>query len=233
MTLQIDQFRAVVAGGFQKPNKYRLLIPVPSIFAQMPEYGTLYNTDRYLSFYCNSLDFVGVNLQTVPITRYGYGSAQEYGYSAAFSNIMATFYVDSDALNMWFFQKWCRVVNNFNMEGTIAGSDSLNVQPFENYYKDDYAVDMYVTLLSQLDEDVGTWVMREAFPKSIAETKLAWDVVNDIMRVTVIFSYADWYLLNSQESRLIGGIVNNTGPGGSSDAISQAALQDLGINPAP
>ena len=194
MGIDIDTFRFTVSGGFQKPDKYRIFIPVPFLMTKLPWYQSLYSTARDLEFYADSVDLIGATLQTVPISRYGYGAAHEYVYGVGFSNIMMTFYNDSQAQNLFYFQQWMNICNNFDMSAGVAGSDVLGINTYESYYRDDYVVDANITLLNSQGLDVATWTMRQSYPKAVPESKLAWSITGDVHRITVIFSYTDWFL---------------------------------------
>jgi hypothetical protein len=60
-------------------------------------------------------------------------------------------------------------------------------------YKDDYAVDIKISVFKENTEEVIKIVLRQAFPTDIGDIQLNWNDTNDYMRIPVSFTYTDWY----------------------------------------
>ena len=195
MIFSIDDFRAATDFGFLTPDRYRVRFPIPPAMANTyKEYTALYNTNRYLEFYSDSVDFAGVGLATHNVVRYGYGASEKKPIAPIFNDVMFTFYNDTESMNYHFFELWMNIVSNFNMSKGIDGVINPGSVPYEMYYKDDYAVDSMVTLIDNNANEVATWRYRQMFPIDIPHIKLGWGIIQDVMRATVVFSFTDKYI---------------------------------------
>lgn len=195
MVTDIQGIKQTLSGGLQRPNKFRLNFPIAPVMLNVPYYNALYQVSQNIEYHADSIDLVGVDLQTVPIQRFGYGPAYEIPIGSTFQNIMVTFYVDHVGAYVNYFQTWTNCIHNFNMEQGITATDDLGLSnAYELYYAEDYVVDMSMTLLNVQNQDVVTYNVRRAFPKSVAVTKMAWNINSDVQRLTVIFAYRDWYI---------------------------------------
>jgi hypothetical protein len=196
-------FSATVQNGFQKPSRYRLRFPIPSVLAGVQ---TFTQDLPYMEYYSDSIDFVDVGFATRNVVRYGYGPHEKQPTFPVFNDVMVTFYNDSLSNNLTFFQQWMWSVQNFNMSSGIlpnSGDTNGSVQPYELLYRDDYVVNGMITLLDNTDQDVCTWRMRRMWPIHMPNVKLGWAIINDVMRVTVMFAYTDWYVDTSLPGTLI------------------------------
>ena len=110
-----------------------------------------------LEFFADSIDFAGVTLATHNVTRYGYGPFEKKPVFPQFADIMITFYADASAENLTFFQAWLNTIANFNFSNGInplTQNNQLNIpyslaggqSVYEVAYKDDYAVDGWITM---------------------------------------------------------------------------------------
>jgi hypothetical protein len=194
----INQFRSVVAGGFAKPDRYRIRFPIP---LGLNPFGTYYNISRFLEFYAESIQFVGVGFTTVNILRYGYGASEQKPIFPNFQEIQVVFYADAAGDNLRFFHDWANLVNNFNMKGGIVSPSADGVYPYEFAYKDDYVVDGMITLLNGFGDEVQTWHPRRMYPLQIPSIALTWSSTRDILKLTVIFTYMDWYREKVEEGQ--------------------------------
>lgn len=221
MTFSPNDFRAVVNSnkGFLKLTRYRVRFPIPQAMVNNNLSSGYYNLLRTMEYYTDSFDFPGMGFITRNVVRYGYGPSEKKPVAPGFSDIAMTVYNDATSLNFNFFRDWLLLVQNFDMTDGIAGlSTSTNNEPYELFYKDEYAVDGMVTLLSDTDEDVVTVRMRQMFPIHIPEMKIGWAIKNDIQRFRVIFSFTDWYTDWTQGGTLV-------------DQVTQIAQQGQQQNP--
>lgn len=204
MSFNIAAFTAEVQSGFQKPNRYRVRFPIPPVLNGYQPFTASLPT---LEFFAESADLVDIGFATRNIVRYGYGMSEKKPFTPIVNDVAITFYNDSVSSNLGFFQQWTWAIQNYDLSNGIVvnGQQGLNttVQPYELLYKDDYAVDGMITLIDNNDNDVATWRMRRMWPMHITNTKLGWAIINDIMKITVVFNYTDWYIDTSQSGTLI------------------------------
>lgn len=161
------------------------------------------DTVRYMEYWTNTTDLPGVSLLTRPINRYGYGGSEKKPIVPIFNDIMMTFYNDSGSVNLQFFHDWFKLVSNFNLkDGVNSTFDTQNYKtaPWELSYKGDYTVDPEIILYDIAGDPQYTIKMRELYPISIPETKMVWEPQPTIMQIVVMFTYYDWYHLDSASS---------------------------------
>jgi len=198
--LNIENFRQQVAPGFQRLNKYLVRFPIPPVLNSTVGAGPgsqYYNTLSKIEFYTSLVELPGVATGTVNVVRYGYGATESVPYVPLFENIQMMFYDDVNNMNLTFFQGWLNNIQNYNMsEGINGGSTALS--PYEGYYKDDYAVDGWIILLSDKGEEMVTYRVRKMYPVQVFNTKLFW-AAREIFQVSVYFNYMDWYIESMAE----------------------------------
>ena len=222
MVFEIDSFRSAVSAGFQKLEHYRVRFPYPNLMLGQTYANTL-NSVAALEFYADSVDFAGVSLATHNINRYGYGPTEKKPVFPQFQDIMITFYADANADNLTFFQAWLNTIMNFNMSGginSIVTNNQFNTpydlpggtNVYEVAYKDEYAVDGWVTMFDNAENPITTLYMRQMYPIHIPEIKMGWALTQDVMRVTVIFTFMDWYIISGDPDNP-GAVQNNLGVG--------------------
>lgn len=205
MAFDIDAFRGVNDQIFLKPTHYSVLFPIPVVAQAAGAVGTFLQQTYNLQFASDSIDLVGVGSLNNTVVRYGYGASEKKAGAPSFNDILITFYNDGQSQNLNFFQLWMDLIINFDMSQGIGSPNSLGAFPYEVAYKDDYAVDGRVTMYDSNANEVFTIVMRKMYPVQIFETKLGWGLVQDIMRVSVMFTYQDWYFDSNAGGTLFSG----------------------------
>ena len=194
--LNIETFRQQVAPGFQKLSKYLVRFPIPPILSTLGGVTAgsyYYNALSKMEFYATMIDLPGAGVGTTNIVRYGYGASEKQPFAPLFDDIQMTFYNDVNSNNLTYFQGWLSRIQNFNMSGGINNTNLSGISPYEGYYKDDYAVDPWVILLSETGEEQVVYRVRKLFPVQIFNTRMAW-AAKDIMGVSVYFNFMDWYI---------------------------------------
>lgn len=203
----------MIDGGLLKTSRYRVVFAIPPVFGYLSTGSELYNTTRYLEYYADSVDFPGVGLLAHEVLRYGYGATEKKPIAPTFQDVMITFYNDSQGMNFNFFDQWMACITNFNMSGGISGGTTA-AEPYELFYKDDYAVTGWVTTIDTNGNDVATYAYRQMYPINIPNMKLGWSLIQDVQRVTVFFTFMDKYLDTTQA----GTLVNNLSSTSSGDS---------------
>ena len=211
MNFSPSEFRSQIdsRGSFQKLEHYDIFVPVAPIMGPLASQGQpISTTNQGLIYYSDSIDLAGVSLGTLPIVRYGYGTSEKKPFAPIFNDIMITFYADGESNNLGYFQAWMMLINNFNMQKGINSpqNSSSAYSPYELQYKDDYAVDLIITIYDNSGNPIRAFALREAYPIDIPSIKMGWAMTQDIMRVTVLFTFVDWYIVSN--------IPNNNIPNG-------------------
>jgi hypothetical protein len=99
--------------------------------------------------------------------------------------------VDASGIVRNWFRTWTRIVVNTDSSGSnrkgLRGAD-----PYEFGYKEDYQVDIRVTMFDDEGNPCIVTVLHEAWPNFIGDNMIDWHSNNTLMNLTVIFTYKDW-----------------------------------------
>lgn len=206
----ISEFSSVFKnnGGGQKTNLFSVEIPICNgLNAASPVVGGSFAaTQQNLKFYCEATELPGMQLATSQIRRYGYGPSEEKPFMPIFSGANMRFIGDGGGSVWNYFQAWLKFIINtdarngvnaatgFVYNGTnVSGSISGAAYPYEVAYKQDYAVDITISLYNKSGNVTIQTILRDAFPKFIGDIPLSWGDNNNIMRIPIQFSFMDWY----------------------------------------
>lgn len=196
MPFDIHEFKSVMGvGGLLRDNKFLLeLAHQPrGLVGSGTNYGT---TFRYLSFFVEGVSHPGMNILTNDVSRYGYGPVERKPYIPNFTNLSLMVRSDHDAQVYHFVHDWQRCVLDFTAkEGISSRSGFLAKQtPYEIGYKDDYAVDVSLTMFADDGKPASKIVFREAFPTAVGQYALDWRSQGDYFKFPVQLTYYDWYV---------------------------------------
>lgn len=187
----INDFRASIdQQGVIKSNKFLMTIPKPKVVDE--DLGNL------LTLRCESVTLPGVDLASSDgPPRFGYGPQQRHPYNATFTDIQATFLIDTKTTIHKFFYKWVNGIVNFNSRGGKEMSTvmSHNMRPYESAYKDDYSVTLTVDVYADDGEKKYTVKAYQAFPMSLPNETLAWSEDGELLRMRIPFAYTDYEIL--------------------------------------
>ena len=214
----IGRFRAAInqSEGFARPSRYAIRLFPPSILSSVvqdqnstvnrggsqfhPSQGnrgsdvqSLTNSiGRQVNIMCDTVNMPGVDLQTQEI-QYGsepnYNQVTSHGFAG---NIVATFYADKYLRERQFFEHWQKLVVD-----TISHK--------ANYY-DNYVGKMHIYQLaadSEVNRDMPTYAVEaiDVFPEKIGALDYGHALGNQIQKVTIEFSYKQWFNMGLESAR--------------------------------
>lgn len=188
----VSNFRSEInKSGIMKNNKFFIRMYAPKGLALTP----LSNTVRMLEFWCESANIPGVSLNVNEVRRYGYGNFEKKPYVSQNNDITMSFIGDANGIIWTYFQQWMKLIVNYDMRQGIRGSTGIssNQAPFELSYKEDYAVDIHLSVFNDKGDEAIHVVLREAYPIFVGDIQLNWGDTNSVMRVPVTFTVYDWY----------------------------------------
>lgn len=208
MPANISDFRAIMFDyqGPAKLDRFNLRFPVPPCItnAKTAESIPMSEAGRFMELFCNSVDLPGMGLATRNIVRYGYGASEKKPVFPMFNDVWMQFLNDSASVNLTFFQTWITSINQSQFYNTINES-SLPIPAFQGQknrtdiyelsYKEDYAVEAQLRMYDAHDTERYVIHLRDFYPTVIPETKLAWDNVNSVFQLIVMFTFTDWYMM--------------------------------------
>lgn len=192
---KIDNFRQEIANnGVMRNNRYVITFTPPKVLSS--------TRTEDLSLRCTNVQIPGVTFATIDgPPRIGYGPIESNPYGVIFDDITLTFLLDANAKLHRFFYDWSNYIVNYQSKGQTALKDrgAGGMRPFEVGYKDDYAVDMVITMYNghtgsivSDQQPIVDYIAYRAFPKTLPQYEMGWDNTNDVIKLPISFAYTDF-----------------------------------------
>lgn len=182
----ISGFRSTInsLGGLQRPNHFYVTIPNPPML--QGDIGPI-----LLPFLTESANIPGVSLATSDVRRYGYGPTEKKPYAPIFVDQQMTFFGDASGVVHKFFYKWINGI--VKSDEFPLGTPGYNgVRPFEVEYKRQYAVDITITAINEVDRKIMEVKLFDAFPIAMGDINLNWGQNDGYVGIPITFSYYKW-----------------------------------------
>ena len=180
-----DFVTKVRRGDMARANRFAVYVKGP--FAQ--------SENRDVSLLCEEAAVPGLQLSYAPVkignwTENRVSGIEFYGDTASF-----TFFIDADWSPREYFESWmAEYVNPISKE-----------IEFYDYMKGEVSI----FALNKIDGIVGEWVLEEAFPRTMSLTPLSHGGGDGVARMTVTFSYKNWYAgVKGDRRSVLGKILN-------------------------
>ena len=164
--------------GYAVPNRFEVLITRPRGSA---------SENRQVSMRCESVNLPGRNLTSATDSNI-YGPTREIVNGVTYAeDITMTFQAGSGLEERVFFEEW---------QALAFDERSWNVSYYNDYIS---TVDVYV--LDRQDNRRFGLKLHEAFPKTIAGTDLSQSANNELVKISVTFSFRYWTTLDIDRQR--------------------------------
>jgi hypothetical protein len=182
----ISGFRSTInnLGGLQRSNQFYVTIPNPRIL--QGDIGPI-----TLPFLTESAVLPGVSLATSEIRRYGYGPTEKKPYAPVFTDQQMTFLGDGSGVVHKFFYKWMNGIIKYD-EFPRGRPGYNNVRPFEVEFKRNYAVDITISCIDEIEKKIIEVTLYDAFPIFVGDVALNWADNDSFVRFPVTFTYYKW-----------------------------------------
>jgi hypothetical protein len=197
----IRDFKANLNGaGVLPTNRFLVTVPLPRILsnAQSVRAGesvSFNDISRLFTFRAEAFKAPGVNIDTTAVNRYGIGPSQKMPFNAAFTDTSITFLGDRNGEIWNLFYNWVNSI--FNFGGVESSNGSFTRPSYKARYLSDYAVDIGVSILDYAGQFSNEVIMHNAYPTSINDIPLSWNDNNQLMKITVGFTFRDWSIVDS------------------------------------
>lgn len=189
MAFNIEEFKSVIDknNGILRTNKFLVQFPPPPILI---DDSSMF---RDLEYFAEQITLPGVNLSAHDVRRYGYGPIEKRPISHSFTDLSVMFILDGNSNIHRLMHKWISAISPFDMRDGIAQN---NAGPYLLNYRNEYITDLNITVFNEQGDDTESikLIIREAFPMAIADGQFNWSEFNNHARMTVQFSFIDWYL---------------------------------------
>lgn len=186
-----------------KPNLFIVEFSIPNVLIGTTNYRDNLQTVKTLEYWCEATTLPGMMVQTYQGQRYGYGTTEQRPLMNVYGEIQIDVLMDAETLNYDFFFDWMNsIINTKMIDGPNEENTELNVNsfgskiksvPYELTYKEDYSASIGIMIYDQTGFLTKKLILRDAFPKSIGDIRLAWSDNNSFMRLPIQFAYTDWH----------------------------------------
>lgn len=182
----ISGFRSTInnLNGLQRPNHFYVTIPNPAVLRG--DIGPI-----TLPFLTEAATIPGVMLATSDVRRYGYGPTEKKPYAPTFIDQQMTFYGDGSGLVHKFFYSWMNSIVKYD-EFPRGRPGRNGARPFEVEYKRQYAVDITITAIDEVDRKIMEIKLFDAFPIAMGDIPLSWAQTDSFVSIPITFSYYNW-----------------------------------------
>lgn len=211
----IQNFRSAVGRkDILRTNKFMLEFGLPPGLNGQTVFGSeakRLDTLQSLEYWCEIATQPGLNVMTTDgVRKYGWGPVQKRPYNTSFTDLSCTFYDDGKADNWKFFFEWLKLVNASNLSRDERGiqfnkynaQSDADTYPYEISYRDDYITDCTMYIFDNQGEyPVKTIIFREMYPTSIADAPLNWTDTDSLLKLSVNFTYLEWFELSKERAR--------------------------------
>lgn len=186
MAFSIQKFRAEVGkvGGIHRPSHFLVRITPPSFLV-----SSGYN--RIIEYVCDTTILPGLDINTIDILPAGYGNSEKRPIKTSFDPIRCDFLVDNTSSFFDFFYKWTGNINNFGIDNGRS-SDSTRLNYGEFAYPKEYEGTIDIYLFKPDGNSIYEIKINQAFPVSIGDLNLAWEINDSISKISVGFAYNTW-----------------------------------------
>ena len=217
----LEEAKAV--NGYAYPNRYEVLITGPS--KPGPTAGTNVfsgaqkkSDSRSISLRCETVTLPGRNLATAQDTNI-YGPTREIVEGVTFAeDISMTFQASSDLKERVFFENWQR--------------QAFNEKSWDVGYYEEYVGVVEIYLLDRQDKRTYGLKLHEVFPKTIGGTELSYGTNNEIVKITIGFSFRYWTNVDLDQSSNISLVdPDEFGAVEKSIARNQPKIVDVSLTP--
>lgn len=203
MPFNIQGFKQSVADyGYLHGNKFELLISSPPLlFSQLLNNQGTPNDNQQLArtmkFRIDTVSVPDLNLNVANIPRYGAGQPMEFPIAVQFGKLNFSVLLDEFGELWQYWYQWLRLC--FDGSGTDSAAVGVANQPpsFDSNYKDDFSSVAQIIIYDMFGNAIQKINFYEAFPSSIADTRLNWSETERLLKLNVAMSYSYYTIVGS------------------------------------
>lgn len=198
----ISNFRSEIGeNGVLRNNRYLVTFVAPKYLRDGTRSRT--STDS-ITLRCETAQLPGMQFATIDgPPRLGYGPIESTPYGVTFEDLSLTFIVDKNSYVHKFFYDWVNCIVNYNNEGRVTPAGNRGpVQGMKTYevgYRADFSTNINITVYdgirnTQTKEEgpVLTATAYNAYPKALPSVDLTWQPTDEVVKLTIPFSYTDY-----------------------------------------
>ena len=186
-------------GGLSKASKFMVTITrsTNANIGRADRGPVIIGGAQNLTFLCDSAYLPGLGYQTDEIRMSGYGNVEKRPYATIFQDIPLTFYSDADGSVFKYFHAWMQSIFAFNdaanPNGTVKGLPMNSFQYPSEYYGVVEIIHMNeINTTKESDNTIVKYQLLEAYPISIGDIQVDWNMNDQILKIPVTFAYTNW-----------------------------------------
>jgi len=188
-TTMLD-FRGAIEklGGPAKQCRFAVRIQPPQALL-----GAYQGLIKDLVFLCEAAEFPGRGLDPIEVKYYGPSFERPYA-PAYVKQTDLTFICRSESYEREFFDDWMEYINpssTFDFKYSTSYMSEIQVFQFADYAKE---------ANSNAPKPVYQWTLLKAWPIVVNPQPITWADTSDILRLSVRFSYKNWYRPNKDST---------------------------------
>lgn len=204
--MDISNFQSSInQKGVLQSNRFKVMFVLPEYLRERGEIGSRLKveTQELLTLRCESATFPGMNITTMEQPRIGYGPLEFMPHNATLDDVTLTFLIDAYGdIHRLFYEWFNSMVNIEGSRGQSRLSTTTNragggsSAPFEVGYKNKYTTDIEIYVYDKyaVEREVMRVTLFKAYPKTLPSINLAWASNDELIRLSVPFTYTDFYV---------------------------------------
>ena len=207
----VNQFKSIIAEkDVIRTNQFLMSFTVPpGLYNLSGATQQTLSTVRRLEYWCEVSYAPGINITTTAGRKWTYGPAERRPFVTSFNDLIVTFYEDAQSDNFRFINRWMRLINNstrsFNSSTVSAAKTNGNVAQTDAYelsYRKDFVTDTQLHIFNSVGTLARVINFVDLFPIAISDAPLNWSDTNSLLRLTVNFTFVEWFEIEPSEASL-------------------------------
>ena len=189
MAFKVSEFNSAINKykGLHKPSSFLVRITAPGFMgAASAEYA------KDIELLCDATVLPGMHLDTVQIRPLGYGTPESRPTDYVPSQLRLDFFVDNQGKVLEYFQKWMGNIVNFSRD-INKSSDGTKLNYYEFAWPKDYEGQVQIYIFDSAGNKITIYTLDHAFPSTIGDVNLAWEINDQVSKLSVTFAYNLWH----------------------------------------
>jgi len=208
----VNQFKSIIAEkDVIRTNQFLMAFNVPpGLYTLSESAQETISTVRRLEYWCEVSYAPGINISTTAGRKWTYGPAERRPFVTSFNDLIVTFYEDAHSDNFRFINRWMRLINNsvrsrgsaLTLSAARTSGNISQTDPYEITYRKDYITDTQLHIFNSVGTLARVINFVDLFPIAISDAPLNWSDTNSLLRLTVNFTFVEWFEIEPSEASL-------------------------------
>jgi len=196
MSFNISDFKAQITNskfeGLAVSSKHLLELNIPPVLNSSILGGSSYPTASELSFFCDTINIPGKNINTYDYVPDGYGRKLTIPVGRTIDKLTVTLFCDSNRTIHEFFMNWLGIITGSDIAINISGRAR-----HELAYRKEYITDIRIKGFSESGNEKVTYHLFNAYPTQIGGLSTGWEMNDTILKLSVEFTFEELKMVKS------------------------------------